>query len=1090
MQNYSTYKPILLKIMRLSLLQLCLAFVFASISFAHEANAQELLEQEISISVKDQSLIKVLKEISNQTDIKFVYSSKLIGTSKLVSIDAKKQKLSAVLQQILKPLSIEYVINGEKIILNRRIASKIEVSPNAVTVEPRKVEITPDVLPKEILQTKKANLATGTLQGKITDEKTGEALPGASIYLKGTTKGGVTNLRGEYIINLVPSGKQTFVVSYIGYQSQEINADVNENGVTVQNIKLREGTGELAEVVVRGSLEGQQKALNQQRTSDNIKNIISADLIGRFPDLNVAEALQRIPGINIERDRGEGGEVQMRGAPPSFTTININGEQIPGTQTDGQRNEELSLIPVDQLSSIEVTKAITSDMDGDNIGGTVDFRTPSGKNLNWKGKAEVGGGYNNIVQRTSFIGKFGINRRFMPTENMPDGRFGFNLGGSYFGSNLGRDRITYNYTSQYTKINGKDYVLPTYYRLRDLENFRSRTGVSAAMDYKFSPKSELYFNYMYSRRYDFDEEARTQFDFNTARFVMDESIGLPTGNTATTVRRFINPRFNDVKNHSVSLGGNHGLGKATIDYLLFWSQSHNDAFVGRVYDLRSTTAASTFTGWGSDFANVQGVNYDIHDPFNMRSIRNYTDQDQVIKGRNFSGKINLTIPYMIGDKNSSIKFGGKYRTISNRREIDNKRYNFVNDGTVNVNSLFARYTSSREDNTFLKNSVRFGPTLNYEGFDQFIASNQGLWRFDENTSANESIPAFYDANETVFAGYLMNKINFNKFMLLTGVRYERTVVDYISRAFEFNAQGNVKRESVRDIAGGTNFDFFLPNVHLKYSINQFTNIRAALTYSYARSNFADLAPVQSVNVNNLTINLGNPNLKPASSTNFDLMFEHYFKNVGIISGGVFNKQIRNFNFDRTFTEDREVFVRDDATGAFVPFKETFSINQTQNGETANVRGFEFNLQTNLSFLPGILKGIGLYANYTFTDSKATTFDRQNVRLPGQARHTGNAALSFDYKKLTLRGSFNFNGGVIRALGPAGLGNEGDFDTYRADRYQLDLSASFAITKKIRAYAEFINLTNRPDVEYFGIRSRVSNLEYFDWWNRFGLSYNF
>jgi hypothetical protein len=346
MQNYSTYKPILLKIMRLSLLQLCLAFVFASISFAHEVNAQELLEQEISISVKDQSLSKVLKEISNQTDIKFVYSSKLIGTEKLVSIDAKKQKLSVILQQILKPLSIEYAISGEKIILNRRATSKIEVSPNVVTVEPRKVETMPDVLPTEIQQTKKASLATGTLQGKITDEKTGEALPGASIYLKGTTKGGVTNLRGEYIINLVPSGKQIFVVSYIGYQPQELNTDVNENGITVLNIKLREGTGELAEVIVRGSLEGQQKALNQQRTSDNIKNIISADLIGRFPDLNVAEALQRIPGINIERDRGEGGEVQMRGAPPSFTTININGEQIPGTQTDGQRNEELSLIPV------------------------------------------------------------------------------------------------------------------------------------------------------------------------------------------------------------------------------------------------------------------------------------------------------------------------------------------------------------------------------------------------------------------------------------------------------------------------------------------------------------------------------------------------------------------------------------------------------------------------------------------------------------------------------------------------------------------------------------------------------------------------
>jgi TonB-dependent receptor len=237
--------------------------------------------------------------------------------------------------------------------------------------------------------------------------------------------------------------------------------------------------------------------------------------------------------------------------------------------------------------------------------------------------------------------------------------------------------------------------------------------------------------------------------------------------------------------------------------------------------------------------------------------------------------------------------------------------------------------------------------------------------------------------------------------------------------------------------------------------------------------------------------LGNPSLKPASSTNVDFLFERYLKNVGIISGGVFMKTIKNFNFDRSFTEEREVFVRNDVTGTFDPIKETFTINQAQNGETASIFGFELNLQSNLTFLPGVLKGIGVYANYTYTNSKASTFDRKEVRLPGQAMHTGNFALSFDYKKLSVKGSFNYNGGLIRTLGPSGVGeNTGDFDTWRDDRYQLDLSASYAITKKIRAYAEFINVTNRPDVEYFGNRNRVSNLEYFDWWNRFGVSYNF
>jgi TonB-dependent receptor len=327
-------------------------------------------------------------------------------------------------------------------------------------------------------------------------------------------------------------------------------------------------------------------------------------------------------------------------------------------------------------------------------------------------------------------------------------------------------------------------------------------------------------------------------------------------------------------------------------------------------------------------------------------------------------------------------------------------------------------------------------------------------------------------------------------MLLAGLRYERTDVNYTSRAFEFLANGNINKNSIRDVDGGTSFDFLLPNIHLKYSLDEYTNLRAALTYSYARSNFADLAPVQRVNAANLTVDLGNPNLKPASATNFDLLFERYFKNVGIISGGFFHKTIRDFNFERTYTDRITVNVRNDLTGAFEPFTELFTISQTQNGKTATVYGFEANLQTNLTFLPGVLKGIGVYANYTYTNSKASTFDRENVRLPGQAMHTGNFALSYDIKKLTVRGAFNFNGGLIRSLGPVGTIFAGDFDIWRADRYQLDVSASYAITKKIRAYAEFINITNRPDIEYFGIRSRVANLEYFDWWNRFGISYSF
>jgi len=140
----------------------------------------------------------------------------------------------------------------------------------------------------------------------------------------------------------------------MGYESYEAEIEVISKTTITHNINVVNDITTLGEIVIKGSLEGQEKALNQQRTSDNIKNIVSSDLIGRFPDLNIAEALQRVPGITISRRKGEGSTVQIRGTPANFTTVSINGEQIPSVEQDGLRNESLDLIPADMIGSMEI----------------------------------------------------------------------------------------------------------------------------------------------------------------------------------------------------------------------------------------------------------------------------------------------------------------------------------------------------------------------------------------------------------------------------------------------------------------------------------------------------------------------------------------------------------------------------------------------------------------------------------------------------------------------------------------------------------------------------------------------------------------
>ena len=149
----------------------------------------------------------------------------------------------------------------------------------------------------------------------------------------------------------------------MGYNDTTLNVTVSAGLTERLNIALPSQTTELSGVTVTGYLQGQAQALNQQKSADNIKNIIAADQIGRFPDPNAAEALQRIPGVNIERDQGEGRYVLVRGLAPQFTNISVNGEQIPSPEAD-VRFVALDAIPADQLASMEVTKALTPDMDG------------------------------------------------------------------------------------------------------------------------------------------------------------------------------------------------------------------------------------------------------------------------------------------------------------------------------------------------------------------------------------------------------------------------------------------------------------------------------------------------------------------------------------------------------------------------------------------------------------------------------------------------------------------------------------------------------------------------------------------------------
>lgn len=914
-------------------------------------------------------------------------------------------------------------------------------------------------------------------QGIIVDSLTNEPLAGATIFDSLRYNGASANVEGRFRLANLPSGPTTLTISYLGYETKVTVVNMPQAEASQVIIRMMRSGYSLEGVTVVSSFEGQQRALNQQRAADNIKNVISADLLGKFPDKNVAEALQRVPGINIARDKGEGSTVTIRGTPQHFTNISINGEQLPSVQQSGGRTEALDLIPADQLGTMEITKALTADMDGDAIGGNINLRTPTARTLKMQIRGDAGLGFNDISGKLNYIGKLQLSQRFLANDNNRQGRLGVLVSGSYYATNNSEDRMdaTWSGVRRPVEMVNDNLIMPEDFQFRKTENKRSRIGATATVDYKVK-NHEIVFNYMYNFREDDDLRNRLRYDFNRSGSQWITHDSMRNGR----IRRDINLWYEAKSNHNFNLQGIHNFNNWLFDWGGFYTTSLRDHTSTRGdFSLDAITiVADNSRGIMDEVPQFRPIyTLDNKNPLLLNDFRRYEEDMETTKASNFVGKFNLAKDYTIGDNRANFKFGGKIRNVTNDKFRNNKVFSFFDPNqVVNLQEAFAHVVGSTEPISFLDGRYEYGPRVNKDRFTNYINTYRRLlveaddaWDA-ERLSKNDT----YEAEENVYAGYLMNRVQIKRFLLIAGLRYEHNNVKY--DAFDVKRSGT--NVIATPITGGTDYGFLLPSVHVKYSIDPLTNVRFAYTQSYAKPNFVDIVPFVNYDADAARLYIGNTELLPSLSNNLDLMFEKYNRNSGIISAGLFYKNMNRFQFTRIVPSLLEDFPGFPQTAGF-------EFRQEQNGERATVYGIEFNLMQQLTFLPGILSGFSAYLNYTYTGSDASTQDREGMRLPGQAMHTGNAALSWDFKGFTSKASLNYNGSYINSV----ASTEND-DIIQAERTQLDLNFSQRINKNFSVYAEFMNVTNSPSKRYQGNESQISRIAYFGWWSRFGLTFRF
>ena len=323
--------------------------------------------------------------------------------------------------------------------------------------------------------------------------------------------------------------------------------------------------------------------------------------------------------------------------------------------------------------------------------------------------------------------------------------------------------------------------------------------------------------------------------------------------------------------------------------------------------------------------------------------------------------------------------------------------------------------------------------------------------------------------------------------MILGARLEHTRIDYTgNNVFD-------EKELEGQIQNKNNYTQILPSITLKHNFTNNFILRAAVTTSLARPNYYALAPYVNSKVDDRELFAGNPNLKATYSTNYDVMLERYFQNVGIISGGVFYKNLKNFIYmynDRRFTANRftELFpnLKNPIVGT-----DDWSFSQFRNGDKVDVYGFEVAFQRQLDFLPGkFLQGMAVYANYTFTKSKAKGISgeggvlREGLGLPRTAPHMLNGSLSWENNKFSARVSANYTAAYLDEIG-----NDAFTDAYYDKQFFLDANAAYKITKSLRIFAEANNLTNQPLRYYQGEVQRLRQLEYYKPRYTLGLKYD-
>ena len=862
------------------------------------------------------------------------------------------------------------------------------------------------------------------------------------------------------------------------------------------------------EIVVTGFRSSLQQALNIKRREAGAVDAILAEDIADFPDQNLAEAIQRLPGVTIDRVNGQGTTISVRGLGSDFTRTRINGLEAQAA-SGGNRNRsfDFSMFASELFNAIRVRKTQSAEIEEGSLGATVDLQTGrpldfggSGFNsalsaqasyndlsettiprlaglLSWSNEDRTFGALLSVAysERAPILGSFNTTRwqAGSPTPTLPAGRTPASYPNYPYG-------ISQNFggCTPCTTTAQRDELLRAFYpripRYTVGQTFEDRLGMTGALQWRPSDRTEITLDMLYSR-FNSETESPNMEAWSFSRAAVNNVIV-----RAYEVDKTRNALSYGVFDNMIVAAENGFTRNESTFYQTSINARHD--FTDRLHGNlkvgvnRSEARTPMNVAYRFEANGINGYTYDARGD-NRQPMINYgfdttsgslfrlTNATKSNGGGNFEN--NVFAGSLAYDWTPSITFkgGGEYRT-----------YDFETFG-------LARARTSPTGAEAAIGVDRWGRLASLDGFVDapsgstlsFIVPDirklaDTLSFYNDPLVANRSEREVYETDKGLF---LQSDFNTTISGLTlrgnVGIRYAKTEVE--AKGWQTVTTGTPAVTTYNYVTTTNDYDDVLPSFNLAFEPREDLVLRLGAAKVMSRPTLGDLTPGGGVSPTTRTVSYGNPLLDPFRATNYDASAEWYFQNEGLLAVAVFYKKIDSFitSVTQGIPYDQLGLPNELLQGAAQP-SDIFQVTRRINGDGGWLKGLEIQYQQPFTFLPGLWSNFGFIGNVTFVDSEVGYGTAGKNRLTGQSKNTANATLYYEDGPFQARISAARRSQYLLSFpGANGNSEEGVNDTLN-----VDASMSYEFTPNLTFSLEAINLTDEYIDRYVDVLDRVSD----------------